>query len=295
MSGPDTLQVMAGGLFVIAQASTVVLGLSLAGLSLSSGRLSASARHGLGAMGFASVAVVGAFSAGAVASEWTAVVPVWAAGALLLAAGRLVSELRVRRLAQTDAGLRCPEARIVEADVPVPLTWGVWRPVIALPRGSVQSLSAESLQAVLAHERAHVRRGDWLVQALAFLCCALLWFQPLAWVLHRRLGELVEEAVDDRVLRDGVRPSVYARLLLRYASQDPVPMPGLGPSLVARRVRRALEQRPRSIRRWPTVLLAATAWSLAIPVLASAARRAPAPPPPTCQPSPLIQPDRGVR
>src|ERR1700709_1968203 len=51
---------------------------------------------------------------------------------------------------------------------------------------------------VLAHEIAHVVRRDWAMLILARLVVALFWFNPLMWLLERRLIEEAEEAVDAR-------------------------------------------------------------------------------------------------
>ena len=73
--------------------------------------------------------------------------------------------------------------------VAVPLTTGWLRPKIFLPAGW-EAWSPEKLDAVLIHERIHVRRGDWAIAALAGVNRCLLWFHPLAWWLEARLKVL---------------------------------------------------------------------------------------------------------
>jgi beta-lactamase regulating signal transducer with metallopeptidase domain len=95
----------------------------------------------------------------------------------------------------------------------VPMTWGVFHPVILLP-GEADGWEAERRRVVLAHELAHVRRWDALTQWIAHLALALYWFNPLVWVAARKLREEREHACDDAVLEIGTRPVDYADHLL---------------------------------------------------------------------------------
>jgi hypothetical protein len=76
---------------------------------------------------------------------------------------------------------------------------------------------AAQLDAVLAHESAHIRRHDPLVQWLALLNRAIFWFHPLAWWLEHRLSALAEEACDAAVLARGCDPHDYSGYLLELA------------------------------------------------------------------------------
>ena len=101
-------------------------------------------------------------------------------------------------------------------DVSVPVTWGVWRPVVLLPNTALR-WPADRLQAVLRHELAHVRGRDAAMRLLARITCALFWFHPGVWWLARRFEADAEEASDDRVLLSGIRVSDYAEWLAASA------------------------------------------------------------------------------
>jgi beta-lactamase regulating signal transducer with metallopeptidase domain len=107
--------------------------------------------------------------------------------------------------------------RFLELDGPVmPMTWGLFRPVVLLPADDFNSTIDQRLD-VLRHELAHVRRYDCLTQLVGQVACALNWFNPLAWIAARELRVERERACDDEVLRAGAKASAYADYLLRVA------------------------------------------------------------------------------
>ncbi len=88
----------------------------------------------------------------------------------------------VSRLGMTAA------ARIVEsALVEVPTVVGWLRPAIVLPIAALAALSPAQVEAVLAHELAHVRRHDYLVNLLQTLAETLLFYHPAVWWLSSRI------------------------------------------------------------------------------------------------------------
>jgi len=125
-----------------------------------------------------------------------------------------------------------------------PMTWGVLRPVILLPKTSL-TWTRERMQAVLLHELAHVRRRDSLTQSLSLLICALYWPNPLIWLGARALRREAEIAADDAVLSSGMRPSAYAGELLQLASE--FRGHGLAVSGVSMAGRSSLEARVKSV------------------------------------------------
>ena len=98
----------------------------------------------------------------------------------------------------------------------VPATAGVIRPVILLPEEAT-AWEPERLRMVIAHESAHIKRGDWLWQSVAQVACAVSWFNPLAWFAARRLRAESEYACDDFVVRSGIVATDYAQELLQIA------------------------------------------------------------------------------
>jgi len=126
------------------------------------------------------------------------------------------SWLGVRDAFCRSLGLRRRPHLCTSARVATPATWGLLSPVIVLPEGA-ETWPAEQRRMVLAHELAHVRRGDWPAYVLGRVATALYWPNPLVWLAVRRLRIEAEYACDDFVLREGTPRGAYARGLLDVA------------------------------------------------------------------------------
>ena len=152
---------------------------------------------------------------------------IWLAGAATLLTRfainlRGLHRLRMASDAVTDADLLADAARFgghvrlwQNETIAAPVTWGIVRPIILVPAG-FEELPAECRDAVLCHELAHIQAHDFLMRGLAEIARALIWFQPLMWIVRRQLREEQELACDNRVLAAGGKPSAYAKLLLDW-------------------------------------------------------------------------------
>ena len=98
----------------------------------------------------------------------------------------------------------------------LPVTWGFARPKVLLP-SAASEWTEDRMRVVLLHEIAHIRRGDWMTQMAAECLKAAYWFNPLVWVISRRLRQESEHACDDAVLNEGVDGQEYAVHLLTLA------------------------------------------------------------------------------
>ena len=106
------------------------------------------------------------------------------------------------------------DLRIVGAEW-VPGAIGLWRPAVALPEGLAAQLTGPELEAVLAHELAHILRRDNFWAAAAHAIAAAFWFHPLVWWIERHLLAEREAACDELVLRRGAAPETYLSGILK--------------------------------------------------------------------------------
>lgn len=147
---------------------------------------------------------------------------------------RLATTLRVSR------PVRLCESAIAE----VPGVIGWLRPVILVPVGALAGLDATQVEAVLAHEMAHIRRHDYLVNLLQTVVENLLFYHPGVWWVSRRIRIERENCCDDLAVAACGDAVMYARALTALEGLRSLPTPQLamaadGGSLLGR-VRRLL-------------------------------------------------------
>lgn len=197
---------------------------------------------------------------------------IWLAGVVMMLTYMLVSYLGIYRRVCTAVRLEDNVYRCGSWGTPFVL--GLLRPRIYVPEG----MDDAALPQVLAHERCHIRRGDHLVKPLAFLLLALHWFNPVLWAAYVLLGRDMENACDERVLRDvdGAGRAAYSRALVACAvRQRPAAVCPLafGEVAVQERVKNAMNGKKPAV--WAAVLLAIAAAVIAVCFLTSPGRREP--------------------
>lgn len=82
-------------------------------------------------------------------------------------------------------------------DLASPVTAGWWRPVVLVPASLVSGMPPQLLEALLAHELAHVRRCDYVVNLIQSAIEILLFYHPAVWWLSNRIREEREQIADD--------------------------------------------------------------------------------------------------
>lgn len=233
--------------------------------------------------------------------DWLSfVIAAWAAGAVLFLAWRVVTYLRMRA-DLLEGSIPVGEAgpvRLVESPaVSAPVAFGVRDKVIALPLGFMAWHNRRARDLALAHELAHHKGHDLLVNMLAQPVLALHWFNPLAWLGWRAMRRDQEAACDARVLagQGGEVRADYGRLIAglaggpRLALAAPMACPILGEKSIIHRLRSISMPEPTQTRRrlGRGLLIGA---ALALPLTATIGYAAPdapeAPTPPTAPAAP---------
>ena len=140
----------------------------------------------------------------------------------------------------TSLGLRHTPRIVTHLSVAAPCVTGWLRPTILLPANLATSLTTEELRLTLAHEMAHVKRGDLWLAFLPTLTRVLFFFHPLAWWAVAEWAAAREEACDALALQaTNASTASYGRLLLKMASDQPS-APALGLSAGYHGLRRRL-------------------------------------------------------
>lgn len=117
------------------------------------------------------------------------------------------------------------------ASVTTPMVWGILRPVILLPTSLVLHLEADTLEAILAHELAHLRRWDGFSLLVQRLAEALLFYHPTTWWLSRQMRVLREHGSDDLAVDLLGDALPYAEALARLERLRKQHVPGRVPAM----------------------------------------------------------------
>jgi len=157
-------------------------------------------------------------------------VGVWFGGVALLSIRLLASWFAAQRLCQTASeassrwqrtlgslstrmslGMRVRLLESARVDVPMVIGW--LRPVVLVPITAMTGLTPVQLQTILAHELAHIRRHDYLVNVLQSVVEILFFYHPAVWWLSNRIRLERENCCDDVAVSVCGNPLLYARAL----------------------------------------------------------------------------------
>jgi bla regulator protein BlaR1 len=105
-------------------------------------------------------------------------------------------------------------ALLESALVKVPMVVGYLKPVILMPIGAINALSEEQVEAILAHELAHIYRNDYLLNILQTFVETLFYFHPAAWWISGNIRLERENCCDDLAVKLCGNPLHYAKALL---------------------------------------------------------------------------------
>ena len=177
-------------------------------------------------------------------------------------------------------------------DVPTVIGW--LKPVVLLPASALAALSPQQLEAILAHELAHIRRHDYLVNLLQTLVETVLFYHPAVWWLSRRIRIERENCCDDLAVSLCGDPVAYANALAdleslrsETAPTHHIAMAATGGALL-QRVRRLLGAPSSHIGRGPAWLAGSVALLLIGGIAIGADGLTPE------QTAPLVAPRRSV-
>ncbi|HEX4144817.1 MAG TPA: M56 family metallopeptidase [Pirellulales bacterium] len=139
-------------------------------------------------------------------------------GARRLAARPVLVDRRVLDLVEAlrrRLGIR-RSIRVIDSASIGPAVSGILRPVLLLPAAIVTELPPDCLEAILAHELAHIRRHDYLVNLVQMLIEAALFFNPAVWWISRQIRREREACCDSLAVGITGQPLTYAQALAAW-------------------------------------------------------------------------------
>ncbi len=145
---------------------------------------------------------------------------VWLAGVVLFALWGIVSYIRFNGFLSSSVKYI---DNIYQSDrIETPLIFGIIKPKIYIPF----QMNTEYFSYVIAHERYHIKRCDYLVKLFAFFVLALHWFNPLCYLAFYLMSKDMEMSCDEKVLgsSENVKKN-YSYALLSFATDKKFPAP----------------------------------------------------------------------
>jgi beta-lactamase regulating signal transducer with metallopeptidase domain len=161
---------------------------------------------------------------------------------------------RLERL-RVRLGVSAPVRLLCSTTATVPMVIGWLRPVVLVPAGLLAGLTSQQLEAVLAHELAHIRRHDYLVNLLQNIVETFFFYHPAVWWVTRQIRTEREHCCDDLAAAICGSTLDYARALTALAelrnTSGVFGLAATGGSLVNRIARLAGVGNPEPRLGWP--------------------------------------------
>jgi len=195
-------------------------------------------------------------------------IAIWLIGVTLLFLRLAISHTTIQRLRRSHSGPPNPSVTsslkkisdqlgvrtsvqiVMSKAITIPIVIGCSRPVILLPVHSIAGLSRFQLNAILAHELAHVRRHDYLVNLLQHVLEIVFFFHPAVWFVSSAIRKEREFCCDDIALTTSRNVIDYARALTTLEElridRPALGMAANGGTLLARIKRLGGDDKPRS-------------------------------------------------
>lgn len=140
---------------------------------------------------------------------------IWVVGVAGLLIYALISFALLKK--QVKNANRADKGVYVCDTIDSPFIFGIFRPNIYIPN----SLDEDNRLCVIEHEKAHIKRGDFLWKPLGFIILSVYWFNPLCWIAYICLCKDIEYACDEKVTKDKDKDwkVKYCQALLDCSSQ----------------------------------------------------------------------------
>lgn len=212
------------------------------------------------------------------------IVSLWSLGAALLALRMAMGIAWVGRMRRKHAGTVDPSWQVrldrlagrfdlrraialrVATELDSPVAVGGWRPMVLVPASLIARMPPELLEALLAHELAHIKRCDYLVNLAQSAIEALLFYHPVVWWLSKRIRaerECIADELAAQALGEPRRLALALQRLDLIRSTDAFPQtfaPPFAPAAHGGNLMSRIQRLVRPDRH-------ALSWKIALPIL----------------------------
>jgi len=185
----------------------------------------------------------------------------------------------VIRRCELEFGTRGGAVKVFRSQtLPVPVTTGLFHPVIILPESLLLEDNIDLLTSAIGHEFIHIARRDYLLNLIYELLFVPISFHPAAALLRRRVRETRELCCDELVAERILNAEVYARSLVKLASSAPplhrlsvTTTVGIADADILEARIMSLLKKPELNKRWKKSLLAGVSLLLLVPCVTAVA------------------------
>lgn len=139
---------------------------------------------------------------------------IWIIGMIVMLIFAVISYLNIA--GKTRASVKSDDGYFVCDDISTPFILGFISPKIYIPSG----IDKAFLNGVIAHEKAHIRRMDYIWKLLGYLILTVYWFNPVVWAAYILLSRDIEYACDEKVVKRMSKEEIadYSQALLNCCS-----------------------------------------------------------------------------
>jgi bla regulator protein blaR1 len=117
-------------------------------------------------------------------------------------------------------GIKKTVGLLESAIVKFPTVIGYFKPVILMPLGSLAEMSVDQVEMILAHELAHIKRSDYLLNLIQSFLEIIYFFNPSVWVISKIIRNEREYACDDMALSINDNSMILAKALLSVHQKE---------------------------------------------------------------------------
>ena len=183
------------------------------------------------------------------------------------------------RRCEAEIGRRSRTVTVMRSEsMPVPVTIGLFHPVIILPEPLLHEGNSDLLTSAIGHEFIHVARHDYLLNLIYELLFVPISFHPAAALMRRRVKETRELCCDELVAERIMNAETYARSLLQLAGSAPplrrlsvTTTVGIADADILEARIMSLLRKPELNTRWKKLLLVVVSLLLLVPCATAAA------------------------